>query len=285
MQLHRTIARIYKHPGSFFPVALARHLIWNVGRVLGWYPGSQRFSRSRLLVAGYRSAVNTLVNAVDRYDFHNMALVEKTLAKGGLLFDVGANVGSYSILASENPAVKVVAFEPKSSTFRRLEENLKLNARQNVEAVCAAVGAGQGSLRVVETGESSTARVEAMAPGDTGGVSAYPLDHWEPQAAKIVAAGLPVVVKIDVEGFEPEVIRGAHRVLALTDLLLIETKFQEPEIAASLARAGLEGPFYWSAVTERLSRERPHDSVSEDFVFYRPGGVFDRGQAAKGKDR
>ena len=132
---------------------------------------------------------------------------------GTTAIDVGANVGMFTVPLG-GAAEHVLAFEPAPSNVERLEDNLRRNGLGNVSVRAAAVGERAGRL-VLHLGDDSmfhsTVEVaERRGTGDELEVEATTLDDaWR-------AAGTPVVsvLKVDVEGGEPRVLRGASKLLA-----------------------------------------------------------------------
>ena len=121
--------------------------------------------------------------------------------------DVGAHVGNHTLYFSKILGLKTIAFEPNPQTFALLAANIRENG---VESLCrlrhAAVGAVAGRVRAVAASadNSGMARVEADAGGDTPLVS---LDEDLEHDVRID------VIKIDVEGWELDVLRGAARTI------------------------------------------------------------------------
>jgi FkbM family methyltransferase len=71
-----------------------------------------------------------------------------SIGPGDTVLDVGANIGSFAVLAGSlvAPAGRVLAFEPVAETFARLEGNVRLNGLDNVECRRAAVDARDGTM-------------------------------------------------------------------------------------------------------------------------------------------
>jgi FkbM family methyltransferase len=141
--------------------------------------------------------------------------VREVLRPGEVFYDVGANVGFFTVIAAAvaGPAGKVFAFEPVPLNFAYLEYNCRLNDFRNVECVEAAIGSSSREETLLLAEYSGGAALESAGPPpDLAGamrVPTFALDDW-------VAAGLgplPNVVKIDVEGAELEVLRGMAEVL------------------------------------------------------------------------
>lgn len=140
----------------------------------------------------------------------------RTLQPGMVAFDVGANLGYYTLLFADavGPSGKVVSIEPNPATFELLEESVRLNGFGNhVRLVQAAAADREATLDLfVPLGEPKNATVafgsgtrpaEARVP-----VPAIPIDQ--------LSAGLARVdlLKIDVEGAEPAVLAGMSATIA-----------------------------------------------------------------------
>ena len=131
------------------------------------------------------------------------------------LLDIGANVGVYALrTAARASHCRVTAIEAHPRTFARLCANAEMNAGLRVELLHAAVAAESGTLRLydVEQGDSGLATAIAR-PGMNEkraiDVQAVTLDEL------VSARGLePDLLKIDVEGYEPDVLAGGEKTIA-----------------------------------------------------------------------
>jgi FkbM family methyltransferase len=134
---------------------------------------------------------------------------------GTTVFDVGANIGAYSLLFAQwvGPAGKVVAFEPAPAAVAGLRRLVALNGlRDRVEIVEAAVSRAVGTASFASEGSSgANALVDAAQRGRA--VISVPTTSLD--AFCDTHALRPDVIKIDVEGEELEVLRGARRTLSL----------------------------------------------------------------------
>lgn len=138
----------------------------------------------------------------------DMALLLHFLRPGDLFLDVGANLGSYSLLAGRVAGAEILAFEASSGTHRQLRANLALNGIAPERAIHAAAGAAHGSLRFTRTLESANHVAQATDPASlTEEVPLRRLDDLVPADARVAA------MKIDTEGYELQVLAGAERVL------------------------------------------------------------------------
>jgi FkbM family methyltransferase len=151
------------------------------------------------------------------YEQIELDVFERLAAISTTIIDVGANIGLYCCIAAERaPAVaKIVAFEPVPENLgylrRNLEEN-ELAARVVVEE--QAVGQASGKMEIYLL-EGSTARHSASAKNVLNStisitVPAVSLDGYLQQEL----GDHPIdLLKVDVEGYESAVLRGAHRIL------------------------------------------------------------------------
>jgi FkbM family methyltransferase len=142
------------------------------------------------------------------HEFPDMGYLLHFLREEDLFVDVGANVGSYSILACSAVGATGIAFEPVPSTFNRLVENMRLNhLEEKVTCINKGVGAQQGNITF--TSDSDTTN-HALAVGEhcdnAVNVEVTPLDT-------VLHSESPALVKIDVEGYETPVLEGAQEIL------------------------------------------------------------------------
>ncbi len=164
-----------------------------------------------------------------------VAWLEGALRGGDVFYDVGANVGAYSLLAAKigKPAPRVVAFEPSAVNFAQLVRNIALNNCQDRIIPVQVALAGRTSLetfnyRGLESGQAlhalggATDQIgHAFQPGVRVPVLAFRLDDLIPQ----FALPRPTLMKIDVDGGELGVLDGATAALADPTLrsVLLET--------------------------------------------------------------
>ncbi len=267
-QFFGSIRRIYRNPYIDRTQAVKRHLDWQRRKVMHDFPVELKLSESVLIGKHSSCGVSALVNAHGMYDFNNMLLIKRMLMDGGIFFDVGANVGSYSLIASEQPRARVFAFEPHPATFAALQANLERNGRRNVTAICAAVGALEGTLHISDTPGSSTTHI--VGRGDPRAI-AVPVVTLAGECGRRGIA--PDIVKIDVEGFEDDVLVGMKSALDGVALLVVEinglSKRRGAGSVVSTARAaGLVGPVYYDAFRSEFRCEPVHDA--EDALFIGP---------------
>ena len=141
------------------------------------------------------------------YERGKMDLAESLLNPGDVVFDIGANVGIYTLLFSKavGPAGRVVAFEPWPRNVQYLREHLALNKVANAIVVSSAVCTESGTAMLNGSGHSSTVRVSSDGDHEVDKVR---LDDY------VATSRLrPKLIKIDVEGSEVDVLNGASTTL------------------------------------------------------------------------
>jgi FkbM family methyltransferase len=144
-----------------------------------------------------------------------VAELERLLAPGDVFVDVGANLGYYTILGSRlvGRAGHVYALEPAPSTYEALTRNVELNAASNVTAL--PVAAGSSAARAPLHGRTSdNSGIASLRPAVTRWSGTKTLAAKEVPVRPLHALLAPShaermrVVKVDVEGYEAEVLSG-----------------------------------------------------------------------------
>ena len=176
------------------------------------------------------------------------AAFKSAVRPGATVLDVGANVGAYTVLFAQwaGAAGRVIAFEPSPETIAGLREHVRINAvADRVEIVDAAVSSGEGTASFDCAGASGANALVAADGGIAGAITVRTtsLDRF------CESRGLrPSVIKIDVEGAELDVLRGARQTLAQPGLdIFVEFHpsiwaargITRNEIASELERQGL----------------------------------------------
>ncbi|MFP6657430.1 MAG: FkbM family methyltransferase, partial [Pirellulales bacterium] len=143
MQLIRTLRTVRNHPlnRSNRMAAMMRTLRWQVGsRLLSSGTVIPFTKRTRLLVKrGMTGATGNIYCGL--HDFEDMAFVLHLLRTEDTFVDIGANVGTYTVLASGQVGARSIAIEPIPQTFEHLLDNVFLN-RLNDRVTLHNCGAG-----------------------------------------------------------------------------------------------------------------------------------------------
>jgi FkbM family methyltransferase len=145
------------------------------------------------------------------YEVDRLAAFGEAICPGATVYDVGANVGIYTVLASvkAGPTGQVYAFEPVERNLHYLRRHVTLNQLQNCLILETAVCNRQGTRRF--SAASYDARMGRLSPDGEREVPSVSLDSciYGERALRP-----PDIIKIDVEGAESEVLDGASRTLA-----------------------------------------------------------------------
>lgn len=202
----RKLLSVFHHP-------LTAEAPWSaINRLLKWHIASHILGLS--IIVPYVNDTKVVVRAdmqlpsliyFGLHEFEDMSFVLHFLSDADLFCDVGANIGVYSILASGVRGARSVAMEPVPATAEALRLNIAINGLSSlVDALEIGAGADRGEL------DFSTDRAGGnhVVQYGNGGcrVPVFPLDD-------VFATETPLLMKIDVEGFETNVIRGSKRLL------------------------------------------------------------------------
>jgi FkbM family methyltransferase len=142
------------------------------------------------------------------YEKDKQRLFEAEVKPGSIVYDIGANAGFYTLLASELVGAhgRVFAFEPLPRNIRFLNEHLRLNQVINVDVIEAAVSDRSGETLFDDSAGSAMGHLTEQGKLK---VRIVKIDD-------LVAAGEvtpPDCLKIDVEGAEAQVLSGAQSTL------------------------------------------------------------------------
>ena len=178
-------------------------------------------------LAGDVGAQHLIINEANAgYEPPTRDLLERVLRPGDLFVDVGAHWGFFSLQAATHPAggIEVVAFEPDLINATMLTENVGRNKLSNLVTVIGAACGNKNELAplVLNTTMGHSIRGIGLAP------AARALSKWVPVVTLDGAlanmgkeAPRRLILKIDAEGFEPNVIVGAQALLAAGRVALI----------------------------------------------------------------
>lgn len=201
--------------------ALGRFLAWQSASRLAPGPILVPFANGTSLAMsrGMTGATGNLYFGLAEWE--EMAFAAHLLRPGDLFVDIGANIGAFTVLAAGAAGADCIAVEPIPATFRLLERNIRANGLDGrVTALNAGLGAEAGALAFIDDRDTMNRVAVAGEHGTT--VPVTTLDT-------AVAGRRPVLVKIDVEGFEMAVIEGGRQTLGGDGLLavIVETNGQE----------------------------------------------------------
>ncbi len=177
------------------------------------------------------------------YDEKNEALLVKRLLKrGGVFYDIGANVGFYSLLASAIVGLegRVVSFEPKISSFSKLKKNIEINGGVNIRAFNFALGSEEKEGALYSKSLLPDGCASLIAELQRG-------DYAEKVHIRRLDAIMeefklpePDFIKIDVEGYEVYVMESVSHLLSSGNapLILMEVTDNKKAVIDNLSRFG-----------------------------------------------
>jgi FkbM family methyltransferase len=167
-------------------------------------------------IHGFKLHINPALDNGVELSLHETGTYEKgillylrsILKKGDCFVDVGANIGLMSIFAAEcvGREGKILAFEAHPKTAILLQENIELNGLKNIQVCQYALGSTEGKTHIYDNWQVNRGGASLVVKTDAS--EAYEIDiHSMDQV--FPADRIPKAIKIDVEGFELEVLKGA----------------------------------------------------------------------------
>lgn len=156
-----------------------------------------------------------------------VAWIEKESVQGGVFYDVGANVGAYSLIAAAC-GLEVCAFEPAPQNYAALHENISLNNfDERITAIPIVLGA-ENMLHMFSFSDYSRGATEGFFSRQTGkGVRKNMLVETLDSVVSKYKLPKPSLLKIDVDGGEIEVLKGSKEILTGLSLRTILIEVEE----------------------------------------------------------
>jgi FkbM family methyltransferase len=261
MSLLSTLRFIVNHPlnRSGRTAAVGRFLRWHAASrllptltAIPFVEGTHLFARR-----GMTGATGNWYCGL--HEVNDMAFALHLLRPGDHFVDVGANIGSYTILASGAAGAKVTAVEPIPSTFLHLQRNILLNN------LADSVNALQCGLSSVESVLRFTTDMDCMNHVVASGEEAPCIDVPVTTLDKLLDADAPILIKIDVEGHESAVLEGARQTLSSPTLLAVIM-----ETNGSGLRYGVDDSTLVSALAEHGFKPFGYDPFARTLISHAP---------------
>ena len=197
------------------------------------------------------------------------------------VLDIGANTGQFALSARfAFPQARLYSFEPLPDCFAKLNQNLA--GASNFQAFNVGLGATSGSLAFEQNQFSAASSFLKLTPTYSSefpaktqtssiAVKVEPLDV----IAKQLSLTPPLLVKIDVQGFEDQVLRGGTQTLRQADVLLIETSFEalyeNQPLFDDVYRHLVSEGFVYQGALEQLLSPKDQRPLQADSLFVRGG--------------
>ena len=180
-----------------------------------------------------------------------------------IFFDVGANVGVYSLFAASlYPEMTIWAFEPMRANYAALVQNIEMNGFHNIKAFRQAMGNRTGWVDL-DRGDGASGVSGAQVTNREGRTWIASIDD--------LRAAHPDHVKIDIDGQELEVAKGMKRTLPDIKSILIEVStVSKGPVMDILTAAGFMTDNRFNAMTPHSSDRRAAEGIdAENIVFTR----------------
>ena len=141
-------------------------------------------------------------------------IFKEELEKSMTVIDIGSNIGYYTFIAAEKvgESGKIKALEPNPDNFNRLMKNIKLNGYDNIECINKAAGPCKKTATITQSYAPNRNRI--LEKGEDGfSIDVEPVDS--------LAADIdPDMIRMDVEGYEVEILKGIENILETESLKL-----------------------------------------------------------------
>lgn len=257
-----------------------RDLLGTYWRIISWQLRSRATRGSlispwvndaRLIVKnGQAGATGNLYFGL--HEYADMAFFVHFLRKGDVFADIGANVGSYTILAAKIAGATVIAFEPLEVTAAVLAENVALNeVADRVTIQQIALGGTAGTARFTSGHDT----MNHFSDDQQDAAVEVVVDTADAQ----LAGRNVVAMKIDVEGAEDLVFSAAAGLLAEPQLIAIEIETLSESVRTMIEAAGFVE--HWYDPDTRTVSPHPNDIMRHNYLFLRNSAlVADRVHSA-----
>jgi len=206
--MYRILKFIYTHPLNknnkinsllrFIKWQISSRL-WNESFVYNWIDDSKL-----IIENGMTGATGNVY--VGLMEYEEMSFLLHYFSEKDTFFDIGANVGVFSILAAKVKNVKTISIEPLPNTYEKLKDNIQINRLSNIKY--ENIGLSDKKSKLYFTTDRDTMNSVAISSDiDIKEVNVDTLDNVAQRYE------VPTVIKIDVEGYEANVLKGGRSVL------------------------------------------------------------------------
>ncbi len=193
---------------NFFFWHIKRRLIYPKGVVIKWVNDSKLFiSRQEMQLR-----LNVYYGLME---YEEMSFFLHVLRKNDLFIDVGSNVGSFTILASKVIGANTIAFEPVKNSREIFERQMRLNSiEKKVDLRNKAIGNYNGKTFITNDKDEANYLVRINGNGNKS-LSEVEISKLDEE----LDISQNFFLKIDVEGFEYQVLKGAEKILSSEKLI------------------------------------------------------------------
>lgn len=202
------------------------------------------------LYAGRGAGVASAAERFHEDEPETLEWIDRYIRPGDILWDIGANVGLYSLYAALTANVTVYAFEPSGLNFTLLVEHIERNGRgEAIKPMCVALGA-ETKIETLHVGEfapghasnavgDARTQFQSFDPVFAQAVPAFRADDF----IQIFKLSGPDHIKLDVDGIEGVILSGASKVLKKVKTLIVEVEGENAEAAEAIEKPLLKAGF------------------------------------------
>ncbi len=258
-------------------------LIEHFLRMLRCFLGSRRYWPVKVQVGDTQLwAPLYLKRSLEDFPIHGepftVSLFQRFITPGSVIFDVGANIGVYTIIGAKKTGTfgNVYAFEPDPRNYKFLRRNIKSHHLVNVRAVNKAIANTVGDVTLYIHGDPTSSRIVKSSWRAEGIVGIHRVEVTTiDKFAETYKISNIDVMKMDVEGAELEVIKGAERTLqklnsAVVFFELAPRLSTKPKIMELLELLNILGFQIW--LIDEESKQLLHNAleyIEEDSILGR----------------
>ena len=165
------------------------------------------------------------------YEKGILSFIENNFNGGGCFIDVGANIGLMSVFtANKFPKAKIIAFEAQPDTFVLLKENIAINNIVSIDARHCALGNENGNVSIYDNWQINRGGASIVVKDTNSNAHLVKIQTLD----NAIGDTLTEMIKIDVEGFELEVLKGAqHTIRKYLPVIIVEISTQRVNKHAS----------------------------------------------------
>jgi|GEM_PF-413060 len=211
---------------------------------------------------------------------NNLEKILNNVSENIIFLDIGANIGVFSLVAEKNPKIIAIhSFEPDPESFKFLELNITRNNANKIVSHNFAIGENEGLARLTKNiGHSGASRIESEKNDTSGQFSSVTMVNHNYLNLTLDSQTERYIVKIDVEGYEFEVLttlrdaeffKSIEKFFIEFDREIGKVEKVEEFLAlndfAESARWGTNS--HWDALWEKSSDSNQADKVIERMTF------------------
>ncbi len=268
-----TINEIIHHPTNIDAkfMGIQKYIEWNIGIRLLKADYILPLTNGSKIILSNRQNYATLSYTCQLWDFNEMLFAAHFLRPEDVFVDIGANVGGYTIVSSRVAGARTIAVEPVIATFRELHRNIDLNKIGFlVETHQCGLGDEAGLFHITS---------------NLGGLNHIVLDENKKNSQiieiitldKLLSGRTCTLIKIDAEGFEMNILRGAEKTLCDQNLkaIIIELNgssgrygHSDLEIHQEIIKYGFE-PFSYYPDKRALLRTKSFNANGFNTLYLR----------------